>query len=289
MVYNFPLPPLVLHTLVTGDASALTKWASDLAPPSHQTAFLNFLDSHDGIGLLGAKGILTDEEIQAMCEHVKTGGGFVSMKDNGDGTESPYELNATWFSAINGDDSNAPEELQIDRLIASRAIALVLRGVPAIYLPSMFGSRNDVEAVYRDNSRRSINRTAYQEEKLLIDMARENSRVRRIMSRFDLLLQRRVDEQAFHPNASQKVYDLGPRVFVVERTAIDASSRVLCLINVSAESLTLNIPVKALSFPAGEVVDLISGDTFAPEQDAWHITLEPYQVAWLKQDGDAAG
>jgi hypothetical protein len=57
LVYNFALPPLVLHALQTGDARAITQWAGSLALPSKRVTFLNFLASHDGIGLNAARGI----------------------------------------------------------------------------------------------------------------------------------------------------------------------------------------------------------------------------------------
>ena len=101
MVYNFALPPLVLHTFQTGSSAALTKWAMGLHRVSNSATYFNILDSHDGIGVLGAKNILTDEEIEMMALRVVEHGGFISFKDNGDGTASPYELNTTWYSALN--------------------------------------------------------------------------------------------------------------------------------------------------------------------------------------------
>src|SRR5262249_19171435 len=93
MVYNFALPPLVLHASRRGTTEALARWAGTLEPPTDTTAFFNFLDSHDGIGVMGARGILPEEEILELARRVEEHGGFVSMKSNGDGTESPYELN----------------------------------------------------------------------------------------------------------------------------------------------------------------------------------------------------
>ncbi|HEV8268228.1 MAG TPA: alpha-amylase family glycosyl hydrolase, partial [Thermoanaerobaculia bacterium] len=160
MVYNFALPPLVLHAFHRGSAETLRRWARTLEPPSDETAFFNFLDSHDGIGVMGARGILPEAEILELCRRVEAHGGFVSMKSNGDGTESPYELNTTWWSALNKEDAVEPFELMVDRFVSSRAIALALRGVPGIYLPSLFGAKNDVDAVKVEGVKRSINRTA---------------------------------------------------------------------------------------------------------------------------------
>ena len=70
MVYNFALPPLVLHTFQTGSSAALTKWAMGLDHISDSATYFNILDSHDGIGVLGVKNILSDEEIEMMALRV---------------------------------------------------------------------------------------------------------------------------------------------------------------------------------------------------------------------------
>ena len=95
-----------------------------------------------------------------MVATVQQHGGLVSYRDNGDGSRSPYELNVTWYSALNRDDLGEPVALQVRRYIASRAIALSLMGVPGVYLPSLFGSKNDVEAVKAGAEARAINRDA---------------------------------------------------------------------------------------------------------------------------------
>ena len=68
MVYNFALPPLVLHSVLSGDAAALRSWAAGLTTPSDATCFFNFLASHDGIGLRAVEGILDDAAVDAMVE-----------------------------------------------------------------------------------------------------------------------------------------------------------------------------------------------------------------------------
>ncbi len=64
LVYNFTLPPLTLHALLTGDGRRLTAWARTLRTPSASTAFFNFLASHDGIGVRPAEGWLSPDEIR---------------------------------------------------------------------------------------------------------------------------------------------------------------------------------------------------------------------------------
>ena len=141
LVYNFPLPPLVLHALQTGEAGVLSKWASGLELPSHKVTFLNFLASHDGIGLNPVRGILRESEIVALAQRVQASGGFVSNKSNANGSVSPYELNINYFDALNAAEHAEELPVQIDRFVTAHAILLAFMGVPAIYFHSLFGSR----------------------------------------------------------------------------------------------------------------------------------------------------
>ena len=128
MVYNFALPPLVLHAFYREDASYLTQWAKDLDYPSPTTTFFNMLDTHDGVGLQGVKNILPKEEISFIINKARQHGAFVSYKTGADGTEEPYEINTTWFSALTLDNGQEDLVFQVKRYVASRSIALVLRG-----------------------------------------------------------------------------------------------------------------------------------------------------------------
>ena len=82
LVYNFALPPLVLHTFHTGSCETLARWAATLTPISDTANYFNFLSSHDGVGLLGARGILTDDEVAALVDRTIAHGGFVSYRSN---------------------------------------------------------------------------------------------------------------------------------------------------------------------------------------------------------------
>jgi len=281
MVYNFALPPLVLHSFQCGDASTLSRWAATLETPSESTAFFNFLDSHDGIGVMGARGILSEEEISAMADGVRDHGGFVSMKANGDGTESPYELNITWFSALNPAGMAEDESLQIRRFLASRAVALALRGVPGIYLPSLFGSKNDVDAVRVEGVKRSINRAAYWERDLFEQFQQPESLIYRVMDGYLELIEARVDEACFHPCAKQEILNLDPRVFAVLREAPDGRARVLALMNVSSDSVTVRAP-RSLFAGWTHATNLLGDESRVFGGATFDAVLEPYDVQWWK-------
>ncbi len=99
-VYQFALPPLTLHTFISGDSSKLTEWAKTIDRVSDNATYFNFLASHDGIGMRPTEGILTDDERQTIFNHAEVNGGKFNMKSNPDGTESVYEMNVTYFDAI---------------------------------------------------------------------------------------------------------------------------------------------------------------------------------------------
>ena len=169
------------------------------------------------MGLLGARGILTEDEIAALVDRTVAHGGFVSYRSNGDGTQSPYELNITWYSALNREGSGESQALQVARFLAARAVALALRGVPGIYLPTLFGAKNDTEAVLKGAEKRSINRRTYDEATLMRLLGDPECWVSQVARGMRRLVRQRIEQPAFHPNAEQTVLDLGPSVFGLYR------------------------------------------------------------------------
>ncbi len=281
MVYNFALPPLVLNTFQSGNATILSRWAASLEPPSETTTFFNFLDSHDGIGVMGSRGILSEEQILVMAEKVKEHGGFVSMKANGDGTESPYELNVTWWSALNRDDSHEDLDLQIDRFIASRALAMSLRGVPGLYLLGLVGSKNDLEAAQRNKSKRDINRTALQEDELLQLFSNPATTTARIALRMIHLLEQRTSHPAFHPAAPQTIIEGFPDLFAVFRRERGNTRGVLALMNITAQTVSASIEVGQFEPIESNLKDLIGEEQFQITDGKLELILEPYRACWL--------
>ncbi len=280
LVYNFALPPLVLHTLHTGNAEMLTRWASSLARPSKQVTFFNFLASHDGIGLNPARGILSDAEIDALVEKTLAHGGLVSYKNNPDGTTSPYELNLNYFDALSSPEGDERFDLQIDRFIASQAIMLALVGVPGIYFHSLFGSRGWPEGVARNGYNRAINREKCARATLERELNDAQSRRARVFARYRQLLQARAAHPAFDPYGEQQVIFADAAVFGVLRKSPDGRDPVLCLQNVSNERHTIQIETGKLFDATPAVTDLVTSQLFAAARGET-IELKPYQVLWL--------
>ncbi len=281
MVYNFALPPLVLHSFYSGDARILSAWADSLAVPSDTATFFNFLDSHDGIGLLGARNILSPQDLDRLCRKVETHGGLISYKTAEDGSVVPYELNITWFSALNKKRDGDPLRIQIRRFIASRAIALVLRGVPGIYLHSLFGTHNDHAAVEATRENRVINRALVDYRSIMRSMRHPRSKKYRINQSLGNMVHARTHHRAFHPNGPQQILSLSPAVFAVKRISPEGDCCVIALINVSRSRQRIQIPPAEIRESGGKWRDLLSGQEYSAKEGTLKIYLQPYDVLWL--------
>lgn len=258
LVYNFALPPLVLHTFRMGDASTLAEWAAGLDLPSDQTTFFNFLASHDGIGLNPARGIIASTEIEALVAQTQAHGGLISYKQNPDGTQSPYELNISYFDALSDPAAEEARVRQVDRFMAAQAIMLCLRGVPGIYFHSLFGSRNWRAGVQASGHKRTINRQKVERSSLEAELADADSLRGQVFGRYrDLLAQRRA-LPAFHPHGEQEILDAGRGVLAVMRTAPDGACRVLCLQNVTASPQTFTLRQQTHALKAYQTLWLVN-------------------------------
>lgn len=261
MVYQFALPPLLLHTFYSGDAGILSDWAASLQTPSSATTFFNFTASHDGIGVRPATGLIPDASIEQMLEGVTARGGQISYKSNSDGSKSAYEMNITYFDALVTHGETLAKS--VDRFIASQAIMLALAGVPGIYLGSLFGAANWQGGVRQTGRARSINREKFDLAELEARLNDLTTREGQVFQRYSQLLRVRYSQKAFDPQMPQRVLDLHPAVFALERGDL------LALHHIADQSLEL-------ALPDGLWHDLISDRTVSGA-----VILNPYQILWL--------
>jgi sucrose phosphorylase len=278
LVYNFALPPLVLHAFHMGRATTLARWAEALALPSDHVTFFNFLASHDGIGLNPARGILSESEIDMLVARTAAHGGLVSYKNNPDGSQSPYELNINYFDALSNPKADESLETQINRFLCAQAIMLALQGVPGIYFHSLFGSRNDRAGADASGIPRRINRPKFTRAELEHELAEPASLRAQVFTRYAELLRVRRAHHAFHPHGAQHVVPCDERVFALERIAPDGSERVLCLHNVSPETVSVEV---ATPLQRKQWVNLASWQAVAAASGVLKLALQPYRSAWL--------
>lgn len=270
MVYQFALPPLMLHSFLQGDARKLRAWAASLTFHENAT-FFNFLSSHDGVGLTPVKAILNDAEIRALVEAAQARGGFVSYKTVG-GAQAPYELNCTYYSLLQND--NEDEALNTEKFISAHAALLALRGVPAIYYHSLFGSKNDLDGYRRTKEKRVVNRKKFGEDELEALLHQKDGREADIFRRMLDLIQTRKRHPAFSPRAEQTVPALTKQLFAVVRACEE--EKIIALINVSGTRVTAKLPFFAEKTPVAA-----SGGSIVEEDK---VTLPPYGYLWAKED-----
>lgn len=269
MVYQFPLPPLVLHAIHTGSAQVLSQWANSLSDATNgNTTWFNFLASHDGIGLNPLRGILPEEDILQLVNQLQDEGARVNWKNNPDGTRSPYEINVTYMDALNRRDSSDEERLA--RFILAHAILLAFPGVPAIYVQSILGSRNDEAGVERLGYNRAINRQKYERHAIESQLLDENSLRQQVYKKLSHLINVRKNHPAFHPDSSFITQCINGSLLEIKRTSKEGN-HVTALFNLSHHR-------QQITLPGNNVQDLISGIKINGKQS---YEIQPYQVLWL--------
>ncbi|EGQ7972250.1 sucrose phosphorylase [Vibrio parahaemolyticus] len=151
-VYDFALPPLILHTLFTRNVDTLTSWLN-IAPRN----CLTVLDTHDGIGIIDAgpqgekPGLLTADEIHQLVEKIHENSQGQSRKATGSAASNVdlYQVNCTYYDALAGNDL---------QYLFARAIQFFSPGVPQVYYGGLLAIHNDMDLLERTNVGRDINR-----------------------------------------------------------------------------------------------------------------------------------
>ncbi len=267
-IYNFSLPPLLLYALTEGNCRCLIQWLMRMPPAQPGTMYFNFIASHDGIGLRPAEGLLSHDEIQTMVDKMLAYGGLVSERALPDGSKRPYEINISLFNALQTE----------EKFLCAHTILLGLEGVPAFYIHSLLGTRNDRDGVIQSGINRRINRRQWKADELNTELDDENSPHANVLKKLLHRIGLRQEQRAFHPNATQFTLHMGDQIFAFWRQSMDRRSSVFCLNNVSNEEQ--RIPVASINLISTEEwLDLISGDILEDEEG--DIILAPYQCVWL--------
>jgi sucrose phosphorylase len=278
VVYNFSLPPLLLYTLVSGNCQHLKTWMMSMPPAQSGTAYLNFIASHDGIGLRPLDGLIGDDDRTRLVDAMIAAGGKVTYRKSREGHEKAYEINIAFYSALKGTLENADDGFQLDRFICSHAIMLALEGIPAIYIHSLLGTENDYQRVEHTGRTRSINRHVWQSETLEQVLTDTESHHYTVFSEMKRLLSIRNQQPAFHPNATQFTLHLGFEVFAFWRQSINRSQSVFSLSNVTSHQQVINLADINL-INTDNWTDLISGQHY-DDLDG-QLILTPYQTVWI--------
>ena len=166
-VYDFALPPLVLHTLYTRDSTALKRWI-DIRPHNAVTV----LDTHDGIGVQDVDGddrrgpgLLSREDIEAVVStiHERSRGESRLASGASASNVDVHQINCTFYDALGRRD---------DEYFVARAIQCFLPGIPQVYYVGLLAGGNDVDLLRRTRVGRDINRHYYTDDELQRDLGR---------------------------------------------------------------------------------------------------------------------
>lgn len=266
LVYQFALPPLVLHSFVAESTARLSAWAEGIGPVSDTATWFNFLASHDGIGLRATEGILDDAERDALVERTRSHGGRVSWAGRPDGTRAVYELNLGYLDALCTTEEATDPGVVAAKCLAAHSILFAFLGVPAVYYHSLVGSPPDLEGMVTSRINRRINRAVLDADRLAVEL-REDPRRRAVFEGMRHLLDVRRRHEAFSPFGTQRVERLDDRVFALRRGE-GTPGELRCVTNVTGETVTL---------PQVSGLDVLSGASCAP------LTLGPWQSAWVAQ------
>jgi sucrose phosphorylase len=167
-VYDFALPPLVLHAIYQGTARYLKRWL-EVSPRNAITV----LDTHDGIGVtdvgpgivngVHADGILPECEINELVETVHQRSRGESRKATGESANNLdlYQINCTFYDALGGRDGE---------YLLARALQFFAPGIPQVYYVGMMAGHNDVSLMEKTGVGRDINRHSFAHEEILRQM-----------------------------------------------------------------------------------------------------------------------
>ncbi|MEO0772982.1 MAG: sugar phosphorylase [Pseudomonadota bacterium] len=276
-VYNFPLPPLILHAMQSGSARYLHDWQASMPPAQLGCAYLNFTASHDGVGMRPAEGVLPPEARDQMIETARQAGALVSMRAMPDGGESAYELNCSLFDVMRRTFKGVDEH-HLARFLCSQTIPMSLEGIPAIYIHSLLATPADTQAVERRGMNRAINRHRWHYPDLLERLADPSTDQAQVMGAVSERFKIRAKQPAFHPNATQFTLRLDERLFGVWRQSLDRNQSIFAIHNVSDETVLVS-PSEINLIMDDAWRDVLSGEEVlltGPE-----IPFAPYQCRWI--------
>ena len=277
-IYNFSLPPLIVNTFLFEDSVALTKWSMKMPPAQLGNAYLNFIASHDGIGMRPAEGVLSDKEIKKMLQRLKKNGSKFSMRKLSNNEEKVYEANISLFNALQFTDSDLKGKFALKRFIAAHCIILAIEGVPAFYFNSLFATKNDEETFANTGVKRNLNRYKWHYS-TLVDLIKTNNTIEKnCYEIFKELISIRKIQPAFHPNATQFTLNLDKNIFAVWRQSRDRKQSIFALTNVSSKTIKLNTN-KINLIDDEQWFDLLSQETKITDDQ--YIKLMPFQSLWI--------
>jgi len=278
MAYNFPLPPLLLEAIITSRADILNSWIFDWPILPEDTTMFNFTASHDGVGLRALEGLMNEQRIKNLLINCEKRGGLVSHRRLSNGDDKPYELNISWWSAME-DSSRDSNRFQFERFILTQLLVMALKGVPAFYLPALLASENDIKSFSMTGQRRDLNREKFKLDNLLSVLNNPESNANKNLKYLRNAMNVRSELKQFHPSSEMKCLSKGRSDIVVIKRSKGPES-VFAIHNMTENKI--NYQLNDNDLPKIIDNDFNTQDFLTSKKYNWkNISLDPFQVIWL--------
>ena len=272
-VYNFSLPPLLIHAFLFENSSYLNQWSRKLPSTKYGNCYLNFIASHDGIGIRPTEGILNEKTLSSFLKRLKKNGSKFSYRKVQNKSKKVYEANITVFDALRKSDFDPKGLFFLERYISAHAIMVSFEGVPAVYFNSLFGKSNDEAKYIITGNNRDVNRYKWNFNNITTKLRDKKSKQSIFYRNIGALLEIKRKQKAFHPNASRININLGPKIFCFKRISKDKKQSIICMTNLSSKIQTPNFK------KIGNYRDLLNSNLKFREGTA--LILKPFQTVWL--------
>ena len=273
-VYNFSLPPLLIHTFLFENSSYLNKWSKKLPNTKLGNSYLNFIASHDGIGMRPTEGILNKESLKNFLNRLKKNGSKFSYRKVQNKSKKVYEANITVFDALKKSDFDPGGKFCLERYVAAHAIMISFEGIPAIYLNSMFGKSNDEAKYVITGNNRDVNRYKWNYKNITKKLSDKTSKQSIFYKNLGKLLDIKKKQKAFHPNAKRLNMNLGNKIFCFKRMSLDKKQTIISITNCSSITQRPKLDKKYHKWKniINPKIKSIKIETFV---------LKPFETQWL--------
>ena len=272
-IYNFSLPPLLIHAFLFENSSYLNKWSKNLPKTKNGNCYLNFIASHDGIGIRPTEGLLNKKTLNNFLKRLRKNGSKFSYRKIHNKIKKVYEANITVFDALKKSDYDQKGIFYLERYISAHAIMISFEGIPAIYFNSMFGTSNDEAKYIITGNNRDLNRYKWNFKNISKKLNDKRSKQSIFYQYICNLLNIRRAQKAFHPNASRLNINLGSNIFCFKRTSIDKKQTILCITNLTSKTQTLKLK-KMYNKWKNLIKPLIKNEKNL-------FMLKPFETIWL--------
>ena len=273
-IYNFSLPPLLIHAFLFENSSYLNKWSENLPNTKSGNSYLNFIASHDGIGIRPTEGLFNEKTLKNFLKRLKKNGSKFSYRKIQNKSKKVYEANITIFDALKKSDYDKKGEFYLERYVSAHAIMVSFEGIPAIYFNSIFGTSNDEAKFIITGNNRDVNRYKWNLKNITNKLKDNKTKQSIFYNKICNLLNIRRKQKAFHPNASRLNLDFGPKIYGFKRISKDKKQTIICITNLSS-----NIQKTKINLKNQKVKNLMNSEINFENKK--FLILKPFETVWL--------